>query len=248
MFALPGVFSLIPALLDIPATIGIAIISLMALTLIALGIIGLIFRLPRWSLVYAGAFLTLVTLGGLAVFANLTTVGNSLNWGSYATTSIFLGLQLIIIFMLVAFIRWISGKISIGKAFHQQITADPSLISLMLYGGTLIVMIANFEDVSGVDWYLIGSSAALLFGAWGYLHSEKLTSQLLSLITGNTIATGMALAANLFLVNYNSPQVIIGNLQIERVVLFIGLTWLTSLGMILLPVIVFREKGTAVST
>ncbi|MFN2143786.1 MAG: hypothetical protein ACK2T7_00460, partial [Anaerolineales bacterium] len=64
-----------------------------------------------------------------------------------------------------------------------------------------------------------------------------------SLVIGVTTATGLGLAANLLLVNYNSPPVIIGGLEIERVVVFIALIWLTSLAMILLPMVVFRRKA-----
>jgi hypothetical protein len=244
MFALPGVFSLFPAIMDLPPAIGFTIITLMALILIVVGIIGLLVRLPRWSLVYAGALLTLVTLGGLAVIANFSSL--PVNWGSHLTTATFLLIHLVILFLLVVGIIWIASKIPLTTDFHQQVKANPSLISLLMYGGTLMVMMANFEDVTGVDWYLIAAAIAMLFGVWGYLRTDNLRNQLLSLVIGNTIATALALAANLLVVNYNSPPLLLVGFTIERVVLFVGLTWLTSLAMILLPVIVFQKREATV--
>ncbi|MBN2044841.1 MAG: hypothetical protein JW757_07470 [Anaerolineales bacterium] len=246
MFALPGVFSLFPAIVNLPLRIGITIISLMALTLIGVGIIGLFVRLPRWSLVYAGAFLTLCTLGGLAVIANFGNL--PINWSALTTTTIFLGIHLVLQFGLVAGIVSISGKIPLTTDFHNQVKADPSLISLMMYGGTLMVMVANFEDVAGVDWYLIAAAIAMLLGVWGYLRTDNLRGQLLALMVGNTAAAALGLAANLILVDTNTPPLIIGGIEVERVIVFIALTWLTSLVMILLPVVVFSSRSEPVAT
>lgn len=245
MFALPGVFSLIDYQVAIPSVVGIPILALMALTLIVVGIIGLVVRLPRWSLVYAGAFITLVTLGGLATFGSLTSL--QINWGSYQTTTVFLLIHLVILFLIVGGIIWISGRIPLAADFRRQVTAEPSLISLMMYGGTLIVMAANFEDVTGVDWYLIAAALIMLLGVWGYLRTDDRRTQLLSLVAGNTVATGLGLAANLLLVDYGNPPVTIGWLSVERVVIFITLTWLTSLSMILLPPLIFQSRPEPVT-
>ena len=241
MFGLPGVFIQIPALMNLPDPARFTIIALMALTLISVGIIGLLVKLPRWSLVYAGALLSFCTLGGLAIIASFGNL--PINWGNYFVTATFLGIHLGGLFLLVAAILWISGKIPLTVDFRQQVATDPSLISLMMYGGTMIVMLANFDDIPDDGGFFIAAFLILLLGLWGYLRTDKLRTQLLSLVIGVTAATGLGLAANLLLVNYNSPPVIIGGLEIERVVVFIALIWLTSLAMILLPMVVFREKA-----
>ncbi len=69
-----------------------------------------------------------------------------------------------VLLLLVASIIRISGKIPLVAEFHRQITTAPSLISFMMYGGTLIVMLAIFDDVSGAHWYLIAAAAAMLLG------------------------------------------------------------------------------------
>jgi hypothetical protein len=58
MGVLPGIFSLIPSIRDLPIQIGLPILITLALILVTLGIIGLFVQLPRWSLVYAGILLT----------------------------------------------------------------------------------------------------------------------------------------------------------------------------------------------
>lgn len=242
MFALPGVFSIIDGMVAIPSSVGIPILIIMALTLIVVGIIGFFVRLPRWSLVYAGAFLTLITLGGLSIIANFSSLPFTVNWGSYRSTTIFLGIHLILLFLLAAGIVWVSGKIPLTQTFHQQVKSDPSLISLLMYGGTLIVMAGNFED-AGLNWYLIAAAIAMMLGVWGFLQTGNQRKQLLALVSGNTIATGLGLAANLFLVEYETLPVMIAGIEVERAVLFIGLMWLTSMVMILLPLAIFRQQS-----
>lgn len=240
MFGLPGVFIQFPVIMNLPLTIRYMIITLMMLTLIGAGIIGLILKLPRWSLIYAGAFLSFCTLGGLAVIANFGNL--PINWGAYQTTAAFLLLHLVVLLLLVASIIRISGKISLVAEFHRQITTAPSLISFMMYGGTLIVLLAIFDDVSEAHWYLIAAAAAMLLGGWGYLRASRVRVQLLWLVIGNTVATALGLTANLLLLNYISPTVSVAGLEIKRVVIFVALTWLTSMAMILLPLVVFRGR------
>jgi hypothetical protein len=156
--------------------------------------------------------------------------------------AVLLGTHLILLFLLVAVVIWIGGKLPLTQRFSQQLRADPSLISFMLYGGAFLIVLFNFEDVSGVDIYLILASLIMALGSWAYLRTEKVANRLAALITATTLATVFALIANLTLVDYNSSPVSFGGFSLPMITLFIGLSWLVTLAMIALPPLIFKPS------
>jgi hypothetical protein len=248
MGVLPGIIFLTPSLRALPITIGAPILIGLALILIVLGMIGLFVRLPRWSLVYAGILLTLLSLGAIVVVA---AIGKSLlapaDWPSLLINAILLCGHLILLFLLVAVLIWGGSRFHLTQRFSRELRADPSLISFMLYGGVFLHVLGGYEDVSGVDYYLILSSLAMAWGAWAYLRTGKTAQRLVALTVATTVAAAFALVANLTLVSYNSPPVVIGNVSLPMVSLFIGLTWLVALAMIALPPLVFRPSGEPIA-
>jgi hypothetical protein len=242
---LPGIFSLSPALRNLPIKIGMPILIFLALILVVLGLIGLAVGLPRWSLLYAGILLTFMSLGSLALmttFSTLITIPDT--WPSLLFNAVLLGVHLILLFLLVAGVIWIGDKLPLTQGFSQQLRDDPSLISFMLYGGAFLIVLFNFEDVSGVDVYLILASLVMALGGWIYLRTERAANRLTVLITATTLATVFALIANLTLVDYSTPPANFGAFSLPMITLFIGLSWLVTLAMIGLPPLIFKPSTT----
>jgi hypothetical protein len=243
MGTLPGLFSLAPTLRNLPAKIGMPILIFLALILVVLGLIGLVVGLPRWSLLYAGILLTFLSLGSIAIvttFSSLIPVPDT--WPSLLFNAVLLGTHLILLFLLVAAVLWIGSKLPLTQRFSQQLREDPSLISFMLYGGVFLIVLFNFEDVSGVDIYLILASLVMALGGWMYLRTEKVGNRLAALISATTLATVFALIANLTLVDYTTPPADFGAFSLPMITLFIGLSWLVTLAMIALPPLIFKPS------
>jgi hypothetical protein len=244
MGVLPGIIFLTPSLRALPITIGAPILIGLASILVVLGMIGLFVRLPRWSLVYAGILLTFLSLGTVFV---LTEFGKSLpvpvHWPSLWASAILFSVHLILLFLLVAVLLWGGDRFRLTQPFSRELRADPSLISFMLYGGAFLLVLGSYEDVSGVDYYLILSSLAMACGAWAYLRMDKTAPRLAALTVATTVAAAFSLVANLTLVDYNSPPVGFWTVSLPMTSLFIGLFWLVALAMIGLPLAIFRSRG-----
>jgi hypothetical protein len=245
MGLLPGLFSLVPAARDLPVIIGMPILILLALILILVGIAGLIVQLPRWSLVYAGILLTLLSLGSiflLNLFGSLLPMPET--WSILLKNSILLSLHLVLLFALVAGMIWIGERIPLTRKFSQDLRSDPLLISFMLYGGAFLIVLFNFEDVTGADIYLILTSLVMALGAGIFLQSKKTTNQLVGMLCAVTLASAFSLVANLTLVNYNAPPMDFLVFTLPAPSLFVGLSWLVAIVMIILPLWIFRSSSS----
>ena len=243
MGILPALFSLIPAIKDLPPRYGIPILVLMTLILVALGIIGLLVSLPRWSLVYAGILIALLPLLIIVFSINLELVPTPPGWGSIPTTAVFLAIFLIVQFLLASLLLWLSRKVNLTAGFYQRVTSDPSLLAFMFYGGSFLTMHINYDDIAEGGYYMILSSAVMIVGACVFLRSVNTNSRLMALTTGITAAMIPALIANLTLVDYPSSPVEIGPVPVPRTVIYLSLTWLVSLIMILLPAVAVRPAA-----
>ena len=234
MALLPGIFTLIPAVSNLPNAIGMVILILMGLTLIVFGIIGLLARLPRWSLVYAGVPLTIVPFGIVFLLIAPGTLPVPDGWSPTATVAALMALALAIILLLLASLIWMAGKFDLTRDFQQRVTADPSLLSLVLYGGALFLVLAGFEDVAGVNVYLLLAALCLIAGVWVYLRTERFERRVMALVIASTAAMLLSATANLTLVDYSAPM--------TQVAAFQAITWLAILGMLGLPVLVFPRR------
>lgn len=234
MALLPGVFTLIPAVRSLPNAIGISILIVMGLTLVVFGIIGLLVRLPRWSLVYAGVPLTVLPFGIAFLLIAPGTLPIPNGWSPSATVAALMALALAMTMLLLAGLVWLAGKFKLTRDFKQRVTADPSLFSLLLYGGALFLVLAGFEDVAGVNVYLLLAALCLIAGVWIFLRTERFERRVMALVIASTAAMILSVTANLTLVDYSAPM--------TQVVAFQAITWLAILGMLGLPVLIFPRR------
>ncbi len=233
----PGLLLLIPAVEQIPAPIGLAILLVMALLLVGLGLIGFVAKLPRWSFPYAGIFLTLTALFGLNGLARLGLFSVQTRW-TFRWTVVFMAGFLILLFLMVAFMVFSAGRIRLFAPFVQMVRSDRTLLPFMMYGGSLVILMGSYEDVVDGGIFLVFSALAMLGGVGGYLKSRSESGRLLVLFLGSTLANLIALIANLSLSEIPRPQfLMIGPVALDRLTAFLGLTWLTSLAMIFLPLL-----------
>lgn len=240
---IPGLLSSIPAIQNLPQMVGGIILGTLFLVLAALGVIGLLVELPRWSLTYAGISLTLLALstiispnlwGGLPLPAN---------WPVWSLNALLFGAFLIALALSTGIVLWAARHIQIMKPFANNIRNDRSLLSFMMFAGAYVLVVAHYEDLPESGFYLIGSSLMMVAGAWVYLRAEKLSAKLWALVVANLLGNAITLAANLTL--FPSPvwKIEFAGLQFPATVMFVLLTWLTSLTMILAPLVLIRQSA-----
>ena len=213
--ALPGILSLIhPG--DMPLAITIPIVIILLLTPVILGVIGLLVGLPRWSLVYAGFLLTIMSVVPISLVRTF--------WTTATPFVVYYLVMLVLCFLLAAIMIQVSSKIPLTRDFSQQVKADSSLISLMLYGSASVLVLGMYEEATYLGMInQVLSSLALALGVWGFLRFERVAIRLGALIAGSTIA--------LLFVQFAS-------MEFSPPVLSIGFVVLV---MICLPALVFRE-------
>ena len=245
MGILPGIFSMIPAIKDLPSRYGIPILIPFILVLAGLGIIGLLTNLPRWSLVYAGILIALVPLMIMYIWINWGVFPSLGGWSRVSVTALNLTLFLALHFSLTGLLIWLSGKFELTSGFRQRVESDPSLLALLFYGGTFLIVLLNYDEIASGGYLHMLSSAVLALGAWGYLKAADPRSKLLALTGGLTIAAGVALIANLTLSIFPITSVVLGPISVPDPVIFVGMTWLVALIMIMLPPLVVRYSPAA---
>jgi len=228
---LPGLLTLFPAVEEIPDWMKQTILLGLAALLVGLGIIGFFAGLPRWSLSYAGILITVLSylfLMGVDFLGVLTFPAKWDLWKTFVFVTVFL----IFLFTLVALIIFIAGMVSMTASFIQQIRADRTLLPFMMYSGTLVLVMLNYDEVRGGGLVIV-SALAMLAGVWGYLRADSDAERMLALIIGITVALIATLTANLlYSVIPLPPNIMIGSFSISRVVVYLSLAWLISLLMI----------------
>ncbi|MEJ2486045.1 MAG: hypothetical protein P8Y68_09950 [Anaerolineales bacterium] len=228
---LPGLLTLFPAVEEIPDWMKQAILLGLAALLVGLGTIGFFVGLPRWSLSYAGILITILSYLFLMGVDFLGVLTFPAKWDLW-TTFVFVAVFLLFLFTLVALIIFIAGRVRMTASFIQQIWADRTLLPFMMYSGTLVLVMLNYDEVRGGGLVIV-SALAMLAGAWGYLRANSGAGRILALIIGITVALLATLAANLmYSVIPLPPNMMIGPFSISRVVVYLSLTWLISLLMI----------------
>lgn len=232
---MPGLLSKIPLVQNQPQLVGFIILGSLFLILAALGIIGLLVELPRWSLLYAGISLSLFALSMVISPGLFDLYSLPSEWPSWSSNAVLLGSFLIILALSTWILLWAAGHIRIMKPFAANIRNDRSLLPFMMFGGSYLFVIGHYEDLADGGWYLVASSLVMVAGAWVFLRAEKLSTKLWALVAANTLGNGIALTANLVLFPSPSWVVEVGSWHFPAVVLFVSLTWLSSLVMILTP-------------
>jgi hypothetical protein len=242
----PAILSLIPAIEKIPDPIGLVIFAVFAVTLIGIGIVGLLARLPRWSMIYSGILLTL--LAYIFMFSlnalGLLPFGDA--WTTGTTTSA-LAIFLVILFALLAVMILAAGQLRLTASWSKSIRADRTLLPFMLYGGSFVFVVLSYDEV-GKSIFPLLSALAMLAGIGGYLRAGSVNGRLRSLFIGNTLALVSALAANL-LYSVLPTEILfrIGTIAIDRLAVSVFLIWFTNQVMIFLPLLIKLPSNPATS-
>ncbi len=228
---LPGFLSLFPAVETIPDWMKQGILLGLAVLLVGLGMIGFFVGLPRWSLGYAGILITVLSYIFLMGIDYLGVLTFPAKWDLW-TTFVFVAVFLVFLFALVALTLFAAGRVSWTAPLIQQIKADRMLLPFMMYSGTVVLVMLNYDEVRGGGLVML-SALAMLAGVWGYLKADSDAGRMLALVVGITLALLATLAANLlYSVIPLPPNMLIGPFSISRVVVYLSLTWLISLLMI----------------
>lgn len=240
LFLFPGIFSFGYMEESVPALLGLIVLGLVVLFLVLLGVAGLLVRLPRWAMPYAGVLVT------LAVFLVLMPLGvktlffsgqMSAPWWLRMVT--FEAIYLCALTAALALIVWLAGRISLTNTFSEQVRKDWSILSFAMYGGAMTLILGMYEDVTGTGLYILITAIPLLIGAWIYLCTQVLQRRIISLSVAILVAMGIAFVANLQLMDWVSPLVFkIGSFGVTRSALSIILTWLLCEAMLFLPMVV----------
>jgi len=205
--AFPGVY---------PLYIAIPVLMLLFLSPVVLGVIGLIVGVPRWSYIYSGFLL--IILSAIPIFLVRAF------WTTKTPFIIYYLTMLMLCFLLVAIIIWIGSKISLTREFSQKLKKDSSLISLILYGSASVLVLGMYEEATYLGMVnQVISSLALALGVLGFLRAERGIMRLAALIAGAVVALLFVQFAPM---DFNPPVLSIG---------------FVVLAMICLPALVFRE-------
>jgi hypothetical protein len=238
LFLLTGIFSFSGMEDRIPAPVGLGLFGLAVLALVVLGIAGLLVRLPRWAMPYGGVLFTgVVFLAMILCGASSWLFGrSSAPWLLRMATFDLLSLFALVIAMLVLIL--LAQRFSLTRAFAEQVRKDWSTFSFAMYGGAMVLVLGMYEDVSGAGLYLLLTVIPLLLGVWAFLRTQAVGWRIASLCAAVTVGMGIALIANLQLMDW-TPMVefSIGSLEVTRTILSIILSWLLSLAMLFIPML-----------
>jgi len=172
-------------------------------------VIGLLSRLPRWSMLYIGA-----VLGGIGVYAIFPIMGFVL-WPIlelFRSVSSNTLPERIFYEWIIHGIMWLGVLLANGLflalvAFVPSLREqwprfwrDYSLVSFSLYGGILIIYLIDFDEYRYEELYKLASMIALALGAWGYLRAKTAEMRTLALLAGLTVCMAVMGVGKYFLV------------------------------------------------
>lgn len=233
-----GFLSLIPTVDQFPMWVGGLILLTLFLLQAVLGIAGLLARLPRWSMPYAGVPIALLPLVGIISLNAVGIITTPTGINAYLTTTMFLAISVVFMLLGLRLLLWLASKIKLTQPFVERVQVDKTLLSFMMYGGTLVFVALNYEDTTDGGVYLMLSALSMIGGAWMYLRQKNLPRQMAALAIGNSLAIFFSIPANLALIGATLRRSIhIRNFAIPSVVIFILITWVISQAMIFLPLL-----------
>ncbi len=238
LFLFPGIFSF-PGVEDsVPAALGLGLLGLLVLMLSVLGIAGLLVRLPRWALPYAGVLiivLVFIVLSALKVPPFVYAQSFAPWWLRLLVLDI---ICLSVLAGTMILLVWLAGKIPLAAGFYEQVRKDWSLFSFAMYGGAMILVLGMYEDVPKAGLYILATAVPVLLGAWAYLRLQAVHWRMIAMFAALTVAMGITLAANIQLVDWVSPvEFSIGGLDFTRSILSVIMIWPLSVGMLFLPML-----------
>ena len=169
--------------------------------LVASTMTGLIKRLPRWSLSYFGLLISGVVF--LYLFHwEAQRIGTFLAARFVAQPDYGSGRLLLNIFW--EGVVWLSLLLCAAGAIllltrlkhfwplKQSVREDWTLLSYLVYNGSILALFLVFEDYRNAEPYLLTAQFCLAAGAWGYLRSRRPLNGLGSMILGGSMAMGVA--------------------------------------------------------
>lgn len=189
---------------SVPQGTSFLLLLCMASLLAGCFVIGLKSGFPRWSLPYLGLALSALSFVFVFQWASdriapsllpiptplpqdesltllLQSVGAGMMWLSlFAMTFLFLGL------------------LALVHRFHPllaRLRQDWTLVSYILYSGTLFTLGFTFDQYHAEQPYTLASSLCLVTGAWLYLRSRRPWQRTLALLAGITLAMGSSYAS-----------------------------------------------------
>ncbi len=238
IFLFPGIFSFPGVEESVPVPIGLGLLALVVLALAALGIIGLLVKLPRWAMPYAGVLITVVVF----IVLSILKVPPLVYAQSFASWWLrLLALDILCLFVLagtMTLLVWLAGKIPPAARFFEQVRKDWSLFSFAMYGGAMILVLGMYEEVPDAGLYILVTAIPMLLGAWAYLHIQAAGWRLVAMSAAVTVAMVITLTANIRLVDWVSPvEFSIGGLDITRSILSVIMVWPLSVGMLFVPML-----------
>ena len=238
-----GGLSLIPTVDQFPMWVGGIIILTLFIMQALLGIFGLLARLPRWSMTYAGVPIALLPLAGIVLLNSYGLITTPTEPNAHLVTAIFLTISLSLTLLGLYLLLWLASKVKLTQSFVERVSKDSTLLSFMMYGGTLVFVALNYEDTPDGGVYLMLSALSMIAGAWIYLRQKNPAGQIAALASGNTLAIFFSIPANLALVGPVQRSVHLGGITIPSLVIFILITWGISQAMIFLPLLIKMTSG-----
>ena len=231
-----GLFSFRQVEASLPSLVGLILLGVITLTLALLGIAGMLVKLPRWALPYAG-----VLVSGIAFLALMLPGFPDWFFGRWSAPWLlrmvtFEAVYLVVLLVALTLIVWLARKNSLTASFVEQVQKDWSLVSFAMYGGALILVMGMYEDVINAGPYLLLTTIPFFLGAWLYLRQQTIFGKMITLSLSVAVAMGIALVANGYLLGWTTAPVSeIGGLIVSRSILSVVLSWLLSEAMLFVP-------------
>jgi len=205
IFAVPAVMILLntapasPLSAAIPLEIGF--VALMFFT-------GMSRGFPRWALPYLGmalAIISFIFLGQWLANLSAPVFMTQLNLPVQSESarlllhSLWAGLMWLSLFALVTLVVAVLAIWRRFRQFYWRLRQDWTLVSFVIYGGTLFALVLLFDEYRYEEPYALLSLLCLATGAWHYLRNPHPWQRTLALLSGATLAMWVA-AAGIWLI------------------------------------------------
>jgi hypothetical protein len=162
---------------------------------------GLIKRLPRWSLSYMGLLISAVVFLYLfhweaqrigTFLAARFVVQPDNGYGRLLLNIFWEGVVWLSLLLFAAGVILLMTRLKHFQSLKQHLHQDWTLLSYLVYNGSMLALFLVFEDYRNAEPYLLTAQFCLAAGAWGYLRSRRPLNGLWSMILGGSLAMGVA--------------------------------------------------------
>jgi hypothetical protein len=148
---------------------------------------------PRWSLLYAGLFLSVpvsALLAGSRPMAYLHDqgVGAGGELARYAWQAVTSGAFWLSLLAILGLVVLLCDVLPPLRPAWTAIRRDWTGLSFTLYGAVVFVFVVDWDEYQHEGPYVVAGTFALALGAWVHLHSQTARRRLLSLLWGMTVA------------------------------------------------------------